>query len=111
MTLASTKAGARSGDAGNTDFPLGFLLGGLCGGMCRYVCHLRFLRSIVLTLYVFTTLFQPLLVLDPDAEPDAGDGVDGITKYHLTVFVEVLTPLGLLHELLHGLGVLEGLWN
>ena len=31
-TLAHTKAGARSGDAGNTDFPLGFLLGGLCGG-------------------------------------------------------------------------------
>ena len=31
-SLAHTKAGARSGDAGNTDFPLGFLLGGLCGG-------------------------------------------------------------------------------
>ena len=25
LTLASTKAGARSGDAGNTDFPLGFI--------------------------------------------------------------------------------------
>lgn len=25
MTLASTKTGARSGDAGNTDFPLGFV--------------------------------------------------------------------------------------
>ena len=56
-------------------------------------------------------LFQPLAVFDPDAEPDAGDGVDGIAKYHLAVFVEVLTPLGLLHELLHGLGVLEGLRN
>jgi len=31
-SLAHTKAAARSGDAGNTDFPLGFLLGGLCGG-------------------------------------------------------------------------------
>jgi hypothetical protein len=30
-SLAHTKAAARSGDAGNTDFPLGFLLGGLCG--------------------------------------------------------------------------------
>ena len=36
-TLAHTKAGARSGDAGNTDFPLGFLLGGLCGG--KYGFH------------------------------------------------------------------------
>ena len=54
---------------------------------------------------VLTTLFQPLLVLDPDTEPDAGDGVDGITKYHLAVFVEILSPLGLLHEFLHGLGV------
>ena len=32
-SLAHTKAGARSGDAGNTDFLLGFLLGGLCGGL------------------------------------------------------------------------------
>ena len=30
-TLAHTKAGARSGDAGNTDFPLGFLRW-MCGG-------------------------------------------------------------------------------
>ena len=58
---------------------------------------------------VLTTLFQPLLVLDPDAEPDAGNGVDGITENHLAVFVKVQTPFGLLHELLHGLGVLEGL--
>ena len=36
-SLAHTKAAARSGDAGNTDFPLGFLLGGLCGG--RIVCY------------------------------------------------------------------------
>ena len=43
-SLAHTKAGARSGDAGNTDFPLGFLLGGLCGGMCRYLRFSRFLR-------------------------------------------------------------------
>ena len=43
-TLAHTKAGARSGDAGNTDFPLGFLLGGLCGGMCRYLRFSRLLR-------------------------------------------------------------------
>ena len=35
-TLAHTKAGARSGDAGNTDFPLGFLLGGLCGGSSTF---------------------------------------------------------------------------
>ena len=34
-SLAHTKAAARSGDAGNTDFPLGFLLGGLCGGNFR----------------------------------------------------------------------------
>ena len=31
-SLAHTKATARSGDEGNTDFPLGFLLGGLCVG-------------------------------------------------------------------------------
>ena len=31
-SLAHTKAGARSGDAGNTDFPPRFLLGRLCGG-------------------------------------------------------------------------------
>ena len=36
-SLVHTKAGARSGDAGNTDLPLGFLLGGLCGGVCRYL--------------------------------------------------------------------------
>ena len=35
-SLAHTKAGARSGDAGNTDFPLGFLLGGLCGGSLTF---------------------------------------------------------------------------
>ena len=88
-------------------FPPPAELGRLCVGMmCRF---LRLFRSIVLTSYVLTTLFQPLLVLDPDTEPDAGDGVDGITKYHFAVFVEVLTPLGLLHELLHGLCVLEGL--
>ena len=56
-------------------------------------------------------LFQPLLIFDPDAKPDAGDGVDGITENHLAVFVEVLTPLGLLHEFLHGLRVLESLRN
>jgi len=54
-------------------------------------------------------LFQPFFVFNPNAEPDAGNGVDGITENHLAVFVEVLTPLSLLHELLHGLGVLEGL--
>ena len=56
-------------------------------------------------------LFQPFSIFDPDAEPDAGDGVDGITKYHLAVFVEVLTPFGLFHELLHRLRVLEGVGN
>ena len=35
-SLAHTKAGARSGDAGNTDFPLGFLLGRLCGGSSTF---------------------------------------------------------------------------
>ena len=55
-SLAHTKAGARSGDAGNTDFPLGFLLGGLCGGICRDLRFSRDLRSIVLTLYVLTTV-------------------------------------------------------
>ena len=74
--------------------------------MCRF---LRLFRPIVLTSYVLTTLFQPFSVLDPDTEPDAGNGIDGITENHLTVFVEVLTPFGLLHELLHGLGVLESL--
>ena len=32
LTLASTKAGARSGDAGNTDFPLGFYCVGCAVG-------------------------------------------------------------------------------
>ena len=54
-------------------------------------------------------LFQPLPIFDPDTEPDAGDGINGISENHLAVLVEVLTPLGLLHELLHGLRVLEGL--
>ena len=56
-------------------------------------------------------LFQPFSIFDPDSEPDSGDGVDGITENHLAVFVEVLSPLGLLHELLHGLGVLECVGN
>ena len=54
-------------------------------------------------------LFQPFSVFNPDTEPDAGNGINGITEYHLAVLVEVLTPLGLLHELLQGLRVLEGL--
>ena len=52
-SLAHTKAGARSGDAGNTDFPLGFLLDGMCGGMCRY---LRFLVIYVMRTYVLSCL-------------------------------------------------------
>ena len=56
-------------------------------------------------------LFQPFSIFDPDTEPDSGDGVDGVTENHLAVFVEVLSPLGLLHELLHGLGVLECVGN
>jgi hypothetical protein len=35
-------------------------------------------------------LFQPFSIFDPDSEPGAGDGVDGITKYHLAVFVVAL---------------------
>ena len=52
-SLAHTKAGARSGDAGNTDSPLGFLLGGLCGGMCRY---LRFFVFYVMRTNVLSCL-------------------------------------------------------
>ena len=44
-SLAHTKAGARSGDAGNTDFPLGFLLGGLCGGQIIYSRQVSFLSG------------------------------------------------------------------
>ncbi|MBQ6305082.1 MAG: hypothetical protein IJK78_00795, partial [Bacteroidales bacterium] len=39
-TLAHTKAGARSGDAGNTDFPLGFYCVGCAVGIicfCTFV--------------------------------------------------------------------------
>jgi len=54
-------------------------------------------------------LSQPLPILNPDTEPDAGDGVNGIAEDHLTVCVEIQPPLGLFHELLHGLRVLEGI--
>ena len=36
-SLAHTKAGARSGDAGNTDFPLGFYWGG-CVVSVQIIC-------------------------------------------------------------------------
>ena len=52
-SLAHTKAAARSGDAGNTDSPLGFLLGGLCGGVCRY---LRFFVFYVMRTNVLSCL-------------------------------------------------------
>ena len=36
-SLAHTKAGARSGDAGNTDFPLGFYCVGCAVGQMLYI--------------------------------------------------------------------------
>ena len=68
-TLAHTKAGARSGDAGNTDFPLGFLLGGLCGGMCRY---LRFF-----VFYVMRTNVLSCLRWFEIADRVRNEGLDG----------------------------------
>lgn len=69
-SLAHTKAGARSGDAGNTDFPLGFLLGGVCGGMCRY------LRFFVLH-YVMRTNVLSCLRWFEIADRVRNEGLDG----------------------------------
>ena len=68
-TLAHTKAGARSGDAGNTDFPLGFLLGRLCGGM--------FVIYVFLVFYVMRTNVLSCLRWFEIADRVRNEGLDG----------------------------------
>lgn len=68
-SLAHTKAGARSGDAGNTDFPLGFLLGRLCGGM--------FVIYVFLVIYVMRTNVLSCLRWFEIADRVRNEGLDG----------------------------------
>ena len=68
-SLAHTKAGARSGDAGNTDFPLGFLLGRLCGGL--------FVIYVFLVIYVMSTYVLSCLRWFEIADRVRNERVDG----------------------------------
>ena len=79
-SLAHTKAGARSGDAGNTDFPLGFLLGGLCGGKNNSFCRQK----------MFTFAHQnAIIMMIPKRDALGLTSLDEFYDYARSIFTDI----------------------